>query len=628
MSYSFNKLPIINGALDPPSVILTDFPRYDPDNLLISHVVNADAEYFVDGTVMEDAADEDAADHSTDGDVVEAAVEDAEDTVDVADGDAEDDVDVADGDASEDAKDDVDVADGDVLEDAEDDVDVADGDASEDAEDDVDVADGDASEDAEDGNASEDAAAEDASEYYSMNGDAVDAAEEDATDGDAVKNAMDGDAMEDAVEDMDGSLVDINSDKDMESEDLDEEAGLEKEANSAVDEVAAVDDLYHDYDFYVYDSTASSSELDSAASSSELDSILDEFSSARVSKQRTALDELLELQQNPTVCYLITEVSLQSCYILIAGLGGNATCGEYICRITIPERYPIEAPVAQFLSINGVFDPGRLIQIDPAQWASDSTLNGFITWLTSLLLNPQLAGVKPLSITAMPKIMQSIAYGSRARNLQLYKSLVDQFDQELAKRLSLPKELSPICHQINRDRSNFSSLIHRSHLEKTKILAHHMMQARVKPTVGAEMDTSLGVPKTLFVKTENTTSDMTPKVTEDAPEAPEALEISEAPEEVPRAPEDTSEVPEDLSEDLPEVPEAPEEVPEAPEALSEDDSEDVTDILADRLAALDAVADVVSNASDKDTSSDSETEPEPLSVSMLASILTRPNIRK
>ena len=554
---------------------------------------------------MEDAADEDAADHSTDGDVVEAAVEaaveDAEDTVDVADGDAEDDVDVADGDASEDA---------------------------------------------EDGNASEDAAAEDASEYYSMNGDAVDAAEEDATDGDAVKNAMDGDAMEDAVEDMDGSLVDINSDKDMESEDLDEEAGLEKEANSAVDEVAAVDDLYHDYDFYVYDSTASSSELDSAASSSELDStassleldsaassseldsILDEFSSARVSKQRTALDELLELQQNPTVCYLITEVSLQSCYILIAGLGGNATCGEYICRITIPERYPIEAPVAQFLSINGVFDPGRLIQIDPAQWASDSTLNGFITWLTSLLLNPQLAGVKPLSITAMPKIMQSIAYGSRARNLQLYKSLVDQFDQELAKRLSLPKELSPICHQINRDRSNFSSLIHRSHLEKTKILAHHMMQARVKPTVGAEMDTSLGVPKTLFVKTENTTSDMTPKVTEDAPEAPEALEISEAPEEVPRAPEDTSEVPEDLSEDLPEVPEAPEEVPEAPEALSEDDSEDVTDILADRLAALDAVADVVSNASDKDTSSDSETEPEPLSVSMLASILTRPNIRK
>ena len=614
MSYSFNKLPIINGALDPPSVILTDFPRYDPDNLLISHVVNADAEYFVDGTVMEDAADEDAADHSTDGDVVEAAVEaaveDAEDTVDVADGDAEDDVDVADGDASEDA---------------------------------------------EDGNASEDAAAEDASEYYSMNGDAVDAAEEDATDGDAVKNAMDGDAMEDAVEDMDGSLVDINSDKDMESEDLDEEAGLEKEANSAVDEVAAVDDLYHDYDFYVYDSTASSSELDSAASSSELDStassleldsaassseldsaassseldsILDEFSSARVSKQRTALDELLELQQNPTVCYLITEVSLQSCYILIAGLGGNATCGEYICRITIPERYPIEAPVAQFLSINGVFDPGRLIQIDPAQWASDSTLNGFITWLTSLLLNPQLAGVKPLSITAMPKIMQSIAYGSRARNLQLYKSLVDQFDQELAKRLSLPKELSPICHQINRDRSNFSSLIHRSHLEKTKILAHHMMQARVKPTVGAEMDTSLGVPKTLFVKTENTTSDMTPKVTEDAPEAPEALEISEAPEEVPRAPEDTSEVPEDLSEDLPEVPEAPEEVPEAPEALSEDDSEDVTDILADRLAALDAVADVVSNASDKDTSSDSETEPEPLSVSMLASILTRPNIRK
>ena len=456
--------------------------------------------------------------------------------------------------------------------------------------------------------------------------------------------------MNGVAADMDGALVVIYSDKDMELEDLDKEAGSEKEANAAVGEDVAdgLDDLYHDYDFYVYDSAASlseldsaaslseldsaaslseldsaasSSELDSAASSSELDSILDEFSSARVLKQRTALDELLELQQNPTVCYLITEVSLQSCYILIAGLGGNATCGEYICRITIPERYPIEAPVAQFLSINGVFDLSRLVQIDPAQWASDSTLNGFITWLTSLILNPQLAGVKPLSITAMPKIMQSIAYGSRARNLQLYKPLVDQFDQELAKRLSLPKELCPIGHQINRDRSNFSSLIHRSHLEKTKILDHHMLQARFKHTVGAEIDTSLGVPKPLPVKTEN----MTP---EDLPEAPETPEASEK---VPEAPEDLPEdVPKEASEDLPEnLPK------EATEEASEDDSGDVTDILADRLAALestelelDAVADIASNASDKDTSSDSDTEPEPLSVSMLASILTRPNIRK
>jgi ubiquitin-protein ligase len=295
-------------------------------------------------------------------------------------------------------------------------------------------------------------------------------ADNEADDGADSEGGADNEA-DGAVSEADGAVS--------EADGADSEAdGADSEANGADSEADDDSTTYEQYDFHMMYTDHVVVDCDD-----ELSAIISEWSSEVHKKD--AFTELLELQSDYSTSYLLAKVTHHSCYVLLAGMGDHATCGEYICKLTIPDGYPNEPPKATFMTTNGVFEVGQMITLEPAHWSRLQNIHNFIIMLINVLNDPHGVGNAEIKkqMTAVPPILlKNIAISSRARNLRQHQPIMELFDAELSRRGCA------VSHRIISDRTNFIEMLNTRQRYNIQ-MASTPLNTVVKNGVVARVDT-------------------------------------------------------------------------------------------------------------------------------------------
>lgn len=146
---------------------------------------------------------------------------------------------------------------------------------------------------------------------------------------------------------------------------------------------------------------------------------------------------------HPNLLVVVDERDVRRWHFLVTGLADPYAGGEYAFSLTAPDTFPQQPPEFQFLTPNGVYEPGGKICISIGEYhAGDHGLDahggygwrpalgmiGFAGEVVNGLIDPDHLGTGIRIAVAAPARRRELAAGSEPWNAERLPGLMDQFD--------------------------------------------------------------------------------------------------------------------------------------------------------------------------------------------------------
>jgi ubiquitin-conjugating enzyme E2 J2 len=134
-------------------------------------------------------------------------------------------------------------------------------------------------------------------------------------------------------------------------------------------------------------------------------------------------------------------------YVLVGGLGAPFTGGEYLFKLTAPNEFPHQPPSFEFLTPNGVYEPGGRICISISEfhandapgadgaggWRASLGMKGFAMQVVNGMICSEALGEGIRIVAACPvEKKRRLAKESRAYNRKHHRQIVDLFEGIMA----------------------------------------------------------------------------------------------------------------------------------------------------------------------------------------------------